>query len=401
VPEILKQGWTRVAFGDVVRLCRERSTKPVEDGFDRYVGLEHLEPGDLKIRRWGNVADGITFTSVFRSGQVLFGKRRAYQRKVALVDFDGVCSGDIYVLESKNEHLLPELLPFICQTDGFFEYAVGTSAGSLSPRTNWKSLASYEFTLPPLDDQRRIAEVLGALEHAIESPVPLVGQMRVVQRRLRLDQFPVSTGVSNREAQTWSCINDVASFMRGLTYDGGQVRRTPSSTTIECVGIPSIAPNERIDPTQVVFVDDILPHEATKRKILSGATLLVGSNGNPDRVGNCVFVPSESGQVFGGFLIQAFPKDDRIRRDYLFHLLASPTVQAAITSEARGSTGLRNLNLEHLKRFRFPLPNSDEQFRFCALMSGIHLTIENAKERLVRLQELKSIANNQILGGTT
>lgn len=144
--EILKPGWKRVKFGDVVRLSKTRSKDPLADGLERYLGLEHLEPGDLRIRRWGDVADGVTFTNVFQPGQVLFGKRRAYQRKVAVADFSGVCSGDIYVLETKNAQvLLPELLPFICQTDAFFDHAVGTSAGSLSPRTNWTSLAGFEF----------------------------------------------------------------------------------------------------------------------------------------------------------------------------------------------------------------------------------------------------------------
>jgi hypothetical protein len=95
-------GWTTVAFGDVVQLYKERSGDPEADGYERYIGLEHIDPGDLRIRRWGNVADGVTFTSVFRPGQVLFGKRRAYQRKVAVADFSGVCSGDIYVLEPKG-----------------------------------------------------------------------------------------------------------------------------------------------------------------------------------------------------------------------------------------------------------------------------------------------------------
>ena len=66
----LKPGWSRVKFGDVVRLSKARSQNPLADGFDRYVGLEHLESGDLHIRRWGNVADGVTFTSVFQPGQV-------------------------------------------------------------------------------------------------------------------------------------------------------------------------------------------------------------------------------------------------------------------------------------------------------------------------------------------
>ena len=156
-------GWSRVAFGDVVRLSRERSSDPEDDGFQRYVGLDHLEPGELQLRRWGDLSEGTTFTNVFRAGQVLFGKRRAYQRKVAVADFDGVCSGDIYVFEAKRERLLPELLPFICQTDGFVEHAVGTSAGSLSPRTNWESLASYEVNLPPFEEQRRIANALGSV----------------------------------------------------------------------------------------------------------------------------------------------------------------------------------------------------------------------------------------------
>ena len=102
----LKSGWRKVKFGDVVRLSKARSQDPLADGFERYVGLEHLEPGDLRIRSWGNVADGVTFTSVFQSGQVLFGKRRAYQRKVAVADFAGVCSGDIYVLDSKDAQTL-------------------------------------------------------------------------------------------------------------------------------------------------------------------------------------------------------------------------------------------------------------------------------------------------------
>jgi type I restriction enzyme S subunit len=84
--ESLKPGWRRAKFGDVVRLWKARSQDPLADGIERYVGLEHLEPGDLRIRRWGNVADGVTFTAVFQPGQVLFGKRRAYQRKVAMAD---------------------------------------------------------------------------------------------------------------------------------------------------------------------------------------------------------------------------------------------------------------------------------------------------------------------------
>ncbi|MEQ9621114.1 hypothetical protein [Coleofasciculus chthonoplastes] len=56
----LKSGWKWVKFGDVVRLSKERSKDPEADGIDRYIGLEHIDPDDLKIRRWGLVCEGIT-----------------------------------------------------------------------------------------------------------------------------------------------------------------------------------------------------------------------------------------------------------------------------------------------------------------------------------------------------
>jgi len=157
-------------FGDVVHLNTDRIADPLTAGVERYVGLEHITPEDLHIHSWGLVADGTTFTNAFKPGQVLFGKRRAYQRKVAVADFSGVCSGDIYVFETRNpDVLLPELLPFICQTEGFYEHAVGTSAGSLSPRTNWNQLADYEFPLPPLEEQHKIITTLQAAEDVITS----------------------------------------------------------------------------------------------------------------------------------------------------------------------------------------------------------------------------------------
>ena len=163
LPLFDRMSWTRVRFGDVVMNCNE-TCDPEAAGLERLVAMEHLEPGSLHVRNWGNVADGTTFTRRCRPGQVLFGKRRAYQRKVAVAEFEAVVSGDIYVLAPKDDRLLPELLPFLCLSERFFQHAVGTSAGSLSPRTNWSSLASFEFDLPPLDQQGRIAEILWAVD---------------------------------------------------------------------------------------------------------------------------------------------------------------------------------------------------------------------------------------------
>ena len=159
----------RLKFGDVVKNTNLVVRDPESAGIDRIVGLEHIDPENLHIRRWNSPEDGTSFTRKFVSGQTLFGKRRAYQRKVAFAEFEGICSGDILTFESRdNNILLPELLPFICQSESFFDYALGTSAGSLSPRTSWTALKEFEFPLPPLEEQKRIAEILWAADEAVE-----------------------------------------------------------------------------------------------------------------------------------------------------------------------------------------------------------------------------------------
>lgn len=166
----LKPGWKMVKFGEVVKNANLVERDPEANGIERIVGLEHIDPENLHIRRWNSVEDGTSFTRKFVPGQTLFGKRRAYQRKVAYAEFEGICSGDILTFEPKNRKvLLPELLPFICQSDAFFDHALDTSAGSLSPRTSWKALQDFEFPLPPLDEQKRIAEILWAADDTAEA----------------------------------------------------------------------------------------------------------------------------------------------------------------------------------------------------------------------------------------
>lgn len=167
-----RSDWQKVEFGDVVRNVNDTVRGPAAAGIKRVLGLEHLEPGELHIQRWSDVSPESTFTRRVRPGQTLFGKRRAYQRKTAYAEFDAVCSGDILVFESADPtRLLPELLPFIAMTDAFYAMALETSAGSLSPRTRWSDIAKYEFALPALDQQRRIADLLWAVEKHMRSLV--------------------------------------------------------------------------------------------------------------------------------------------------------------------------------------------------------------------------------------
>jgi type I restriction enzyme S subunit len=121
----------------------------------------------MHLRKSATTEESTTFTKKFRKGDVLFGRRRAYLKKAAQADFDGICSGDITVFRA-NKNLLPELLPFLVNNDKFFDYAIKHSAGGLSPRVKFKDLSNYEFLLPPKEEQSKLAELLWAMDEVIE-----------------------------------------------------------------------------------------------------------------------------------------------------------------------------------------------------------------------------------------
>lgn len=157
---------SRVKLGDVAREHKEtikgdKSNYPI-------VGLEHLISENIRLIQWDCNKEN-TFTKVFRKGCVLFGRRRAYLKKAVYADFDGICSGDITVIEAIPGKILPELLPFVIQNDDLFDYAVGKSAGSLSPRVKWEHLKNYEFELPDIERQHELAKILWSIVETKES----------------------------------------------------------------------------------------------------------------------------------------------------------------------------------------------------------------------------------------
>ena len=162
---------SKVKLGDVA-IEHKETCGGSKDGYP-IVGLEHLTPEEVTLTAWDEDSDN-TFTKVFRKGNVLFGRRRAYLRKAAVAPFDGICSGDITVIEAIPDRILPELLPFIIQNDGLFSFAVGKSAGSLSPRVKWEHLKNYEFELPSMDRQCELAELLWAMDTTKKSYQKLI-----------------------------------------------------------------------------------------------------------------------------------------------------------------------------------------------------------------------------------
>lgn len=205
----LKPGWRVWRFDQMATNVNVRIDNPSESGMEHYVGLEHLDTESLKIRRWGTPDDVEATKLMFKKGDIIFGRRRAYQRKLGVAEFDGICSAHAMVLRAKADVVLPEFLPFFMQSDLFMNRAVEISVGSLSPTINWKTLATQEFALPPRDEQER---VVSAIKSALECELAYEEA-----RNAALALFRSASDELLNPADTWkqTLLQEVANVERG------------------------------------------------------------------------------------------------------------------------------------------------------------------------------------------
>ena len=162
-----KTYWKKYRFDEMVQNIAER-VEPSQTDLDVYVGLEHIDPDCLHLSRHGHPSDVEGTKLHFYKGDIIFGRRRAYQRKTALATTDGICSAHAMVVRAKEDVVDPMFLPFLFHSKSFIDMAITISVGGLSPTINWKDIAKQEFLLPPKAEQKRLAELLWAADEVVE-----------------------------------------------------------------------------------------------------------------------------------------------------------------------------------------------------------------------------------------
>lgn len=175
-----------VKLGDIA-IEAKSSNKGDKTGI-RIVGLEHLTPSNITLSSWSEDTEN-TFTKEFSKGDVLFGRRRAYLKKAAVAPFDGICSGDITVIRAIEDKVDPDLLPFIIQNDFLFDFAVGKSAGSLSPRVKWTHLKEFAIELPLMPEQSKLAETLWSINETKNAYEDLINKTDELVKSQFIEMF--------------------------------------------------------------------------------------------------------------------------------------------------------------------------------------------------------------------
>ena len=344
---------SKVLLGDVAVEYKE-TCKGSKDGYP-IVGLEHLIPEEITLTAWDEGGEN-TFSKMFRKGNVLFGRRRAYLKKAAVAPFDGICSGDITVIEAKPDRILPELLPFIIQNDDLFDFAVGKSAGSLSPRVKWEHLKNYEFELPDMDKQKKLAELLWAMDNTKKSYQKLIAATDELVKSQFIEMFgdPIKNPLGWPTMTLDQATEDIVSG-QCLNGDAGQLQPGQKAVLkVSAVTYGVFNANEYKVLRDVKQIakgiypqkGDLLFSRANTREYV-GATALINQD-YPD-----LMLPDKLWKlIFKQEIMPVFAKQ----------FLSHPEVRKVLSAMATGTSGsMYNISMEKLKRLEIIVPNMNRQ----------------------------------------
>ncbi len=353
----LKPGWNSWRFDQIAINVNERIDDPSKSGVDFYVGLEHLDPDSLKIRRWGKPEDVEATKLCFKKGDIIFARRRAYQRKLGVAEFDGICSAHAMVLRPRTDVVLPEFLPFFMQSDLFMNRAVEISVGSLSPTINWKTMAVQQFALPPLEEQQHIVSRLLALEEQIEALLSL----RTFHARL-IESHTDSFLARWNSRQVTTVDNLVTSAPRnGLSPKVNADENGYPTLSISAVREGAIV-TEGNTKYANVSESDVQQFLLQKRDVL-----VVRGNGNKLLTGKCGIVGNVPLHCFYPDLLIRLRFDEKtIRTDFAVLQWNSPSIHNKLISRAKSTNGIWKINGADIRKHSLIVPPLKEQDIFLA-----------------------------------
>ena len=337
----------KVLLGDIAKerkenLKTDKSNLPI-------VGLEHLIPQQIQLTEWSEYTEN-TFTKVFYKGDILFGRRRAYLKKAALAPFDGICSGDITVIAPIENKIIPELLPFIIQNDAFFDYAVEKSAGSLSPRVKWEHLKNYEFELPDLEGQKKLAKILWAAEETKQAYKKLLQKTDDMVKA----KFEEMFGKAKRDY-----LGNYIEQIRGVSYKPTDLNSQLVEGYITLLRANNISDGViNFDEVQYVNRGRVYDNQLIKPKDI----LMCASSGSLEHVGKTALCNLPMEYTFGAFckLIRA---NDMLKPEYIFSYMNTQEYRDIIENVANGAN-INNLRNEDIENILIPIPSDEQQVIF-------------------------------------
>lgn len=373
-----RSSWKTNKFGLMIDSITKRIENPSKSGMDRYVGLEHLDPGSLTVKRWGTPDQVEASKLIFKEGDVIFGRRRAYQKKVSIVNFEGICSAHALVLRGKPELIDPRFLPVFLSSDVFLDRAIKISVGSLSPTVNWKTLATQEFSFPPITQQAEIAELLWTLDNHKENLESSVASLkRNVSKIIEIELENISLNLGDTRLASLCTVN-------------------PSVTKVDSES-PFI---EMADVEEWGYWAKSSSSKGSRGGIKAeGGDILLARITPCLENGKLARVPLHLDQIGGSTEFLVIRATQVKHQDYLMMLLSLPRFHSSLVHAMVGSTGRQRLSADTLRNLTIPNSSVEDIERLTKLWTNSRDALGALLEEIQSVRGLISKISKDIFSG--
>ncbi|MDQ1255013.1 MAG: type restriction enzyme subunit [Euryarchaeota archaeon] len=391
--------WQKVRFDEIAEIVTDRIEKPTESGLSDYIGLEHLDTDCIRIKRFGSTEDVDATKFLCKKGDIIFGKRRAYLRKLAVSDREAVVSAHSMVLRPTGNKIDPDFLPCFMQSSVFWKTAHSISEGSMSPTIKWKTLAAQEFWLPSIEEQKKISELLWSIEDNIEKTEKLIEIIDKLKQELLSELL--TKGIKHtrfkdselgRIPEEWEVVKlgKISNIRRGasprpiddLKYfaeDGpGWIRIADATSVYKYISETS------------QYLSEI---GASKSVAVHQGDLIMSICAT---IGKPVIVNMDA-CIHDGFVLFSDIKNDYVTSDFLFYYLIKNEENFKSKKQV-GTQG--NLNTIIVKETKIAIPNTlEEQVNIVNVFEYVDNSISNYLKNLETLIALKKKLTNELISG--
>lgn len=366
---------------DEIAINSTQKKKPTEEDKVYYIGLEHIDPGCFDVVRWGSDIAPTGDKLLMQKGDVLFGKRRAYQRKVAIAPFDGIFSAHGMVLRPNLKVIDANYFPFFISSDKFMETAVRISVGGLSPTINWKDLARQEFELPSLDEQKVLSDKLWAAYRLKEAYKKLL----VATDEMVKSQFIEMFGDRST--------TPVGNYIKD-SFPGDWGKEDKDGTGVKVIRTTNFTNTGKLNLSEVV-TRSIEERKIQKKRIQKYDTILERSGGTADNpVGRVVLFEENEQYLCNNFTQVLRFKDIDSRFAFYALYYFYQTNKNAIRSMGSKTTGIQNLNMSKYLEIGIPNADKEEQLQFVAIVEQADKSKFELKQCIENIDKvIKSLIN--------
>ena len=370
-----------VKLKDVVMRVKDKVDRDTAD-LDFYIGGEHFDYAEICISRRGVIQGstiGPAFHMRFQPGDVLLMSRNPHLRKAGVVDFEGICSDVSYVCRTKDESvLLQRYLPFIFQTDHFWDFAESNKKGSTNFFLNWSDFEKYEFNLPPIEIQRELTELLWAAENTKLAYIDLLRQTDELVKSQFIELF--GDPETNPFGWRMGTIRDIVSDVR---Y--GSSRKASIDGKYPYLRMNNITYGGELDLTDVKRID--IPDDEIDRCSVRKGDVLFNRTNSKELVGKTCLYDREELMVLAGFVIRVRVNEKAIP-EFLAQYMNLPYIKELLLSMCKAACGQANINAQELQSIPIYIPPVEAQKQFVGFKEQLDKSKFELKQAIERVTNL-------------